>query len=173
MNTAFWSSCWSDPKNVSCCRDGERSLCHGGMLVMGKNTRQLIWDQPVLSNRDQALSSANAAGTSGDPTSLCWSGNLVSYENRMKEQWKPFVTILGRIAKGYRGISLNHYLDLAAWLIHSLLKSNCQIFCFTSLRTRISSKSWFLPLSTVLFCQGICTQIHIARNTVPSWLGNT
>lgn len=80
--TTFWSCCWSDTKNVSCCRDGERSLWHGGMLVMAENTRKLIWGKPVLRNKDKALASANAAGTSEDQTSFCWNGNLISYENR-------------------------------------------------------------------------------------------
>lgn len=76
--TTFWSSCWSDTSEASCCRDGEISFWHGGTLVMGENTRKLIWDQPVLGNKDKAFASANAAGTSGDHTSFCWNGNLVS-----------------------------------------------------------------------------------------------
>lgn len=34
--------------------------------MAGENARQLIWVQPVLSNRDKALVPANAAGTSGE-----------------------------------------------------------------------------------------------------------
>ena len=38
---------------------------------------------------------------------------------------------LGRIARDYRGVLLNHYPKVEVWSVPSLLKSSCQIFGFT------------------------------------------